>query len=166
VRYKDIICERWWNSFKIEDWNKNIDVYLNPSKSEFLKLIAHFEREHGQMEWPLRAFITPTNLYVWDAFEATHSDMSSMGIPSAGGYLYLNREGILFNDLNWDDSDGGEKPYGAHVRRYYEATMTNPAIRRIYGVPKITGVDDAGLAGVTGKFPITPEFIEQNCMKD
>lgn len=157
----DTLMEEWSNTYVVD--GHNIDVFKNPSKSEFLKLIAKLESEHGVSDWPLRAFVTKTDLHIWDAYIATHSDMSNFQIPTAGGYIYLNKDQILLNDLNWESSEGGEKPYGAWVRRYYDAIMTNPSIKRIYGSnPKIIGADDEGLAGYKGFFDITPDFIEKN----
>lgn len=163
---RELVTEVWLNTYRIED-GPDIDVFVNPSKTEFLKLIARHEREHGTvMDWPLRAFVTSTDLYVWDAYVATHSDMSHHKIPQAGGYLYLNRDGIMFNDLNMEDSEGGELPYGPYIRSYFEATMVNPTIKRLYGPnPHILGIDDENLAGIGTRFEVTRDFVEKYCEK-
>lgn len=154
------LTEQWFNTYSVND--ERIDVFNNPTKTEFNKLISRIEGEvNTAIEWPLRAFITNDDLYVWSAYQATHSDMSAFGIPSLGGYLYLNRTQILFNDLNWEYADEGDKLYRRGVRRYYEATINNPTIRRIYGSnPTIIGADDETKHGGSGLFPITPSFIE------
>jgi len=155
-----LITEEWFNTYTVDD--NTIEVFKNPTRGEFFKLLADMEKQHGQSDWPLRAFITDSDLYVWDAYYATHSDMSRFKIPTVGGYLYLNREGLLFNDLNYEYGDDEEKPYGRWLRRYYEAAVSNPILRRIYGgEPKITGADDEGVTGLKGLFPVTREFIEK-----
>lgn len=147
----------WFSQYSVGD--HQVDVYRNLSKNDFLRLLKQLETQHGMNEWPVRAFITPTDLYVWDAYLATHSDMRDFDIPSSGGYLYLNRDSILFNDLDWEYNDDGEK-YRKLVKKYYHATIINPYINKIYSNISIIGADDSGELGPKGRFAITPEFIE------
>jgi hypothetical protein len=161
MRYHDILNERWFNTYKVGE--AEVDVYKNPSKAEFFKTISTVFKKHGEpIEWPLRAFVLENDFYMWDAYYATHSDMNDK-IPSAGGYVYLNKSNILLNDLNWEYSETSDAPlYGHWVRTYYNNLIQNPFIASIYGSSlSIIGRDDDGAVGPKGTFQVTQDFIDK-----
>ncbi len=168
---KPNLLEAWFKSVPVNDQDatKPTDVFINPSKDEFFKLWVSLEREHGvKLDLPFRAFIAGNDLYIWDAYKACHSDMDYHLPQHVGGYLYLARDHVEMNDLNWqyNDEDDSGKTYRFVVRHAFEAVQNQPCLKRIYGTPvPVIGNDDedAGKIGfVGGQMPITPEWIEKN----
>ena len=168
------LVEGWHSTAVTEDGT--VDIFKNPTAAELKKLFATVAREHrlDGRSFPLRASVTKTDLYVWDAYKATHQDIIyGHGIPTVGGYLYLTQNEIIFNDLNWDyneDDDEAWKKgriYGPVVRLYYEATRNNASLRAFYGNdPKIVGIDDEdrGELAMGSRFLITDEFMTNHVM--
>jgi hypothetical protein len=161
MRYHDLI-EAWHDALKTPFGV--VDVFKNPSRSEFRKLLADVKAAHGDKLWanglwlPLRANISPDgSLYVWDAHHATHSDViGGHNIPTVGGYLYLGPDFVFFNDLEMEYAEDDGAKYGPWLRRYYEATRRNTSLKAIFGPDfKILGEED-------GLVEITDEFIAQN----
>jgi hypothetical protein len=169
MRYREIIAEKWFKTFPIDDGRLHIEVFLNPTPMEVKKLIAQYAREHGgTWEYPLRASVAENgDLYVWDSYVATHSDIiSAHKLPTAGGYLYLAADHIMFNDLHGEydeEAEEGDAIYGRWVGDYYRATRNSPALQRIYGHDmRIIGADDhRPPAGYGNRFEIDDEFISR-----
>ena len=162
------LFEGWHNTVRTAVGN--VDIFKNPTKSELTKIFADLQRQHNLSpdDWPCRASIGPDgSLYVWDAHEATHSDViNDGGIPTVGGYIYLTPDKIIFNDLNWDydeESEDPERIYGRWVGNYYRAAKNNASLISYYGPDMpILGIDDGNPPNGNQRFPVTDDFIAKH----
>jgi hypothetical protein len=163
------VCEAWDASYP-STWVRSgdFDVFKNPSKAEFQKLFA--EHKDG-----LRALIQTTgDLFVWDAFAATHNDMQAHYGNTVGGYLILEPNRVLMNDLNYyhndeSETDEPETPYRTGLRAAWESIVSNPWLRRYYGDFDPIGLDNGSesdweIFGVVdgAEKILTPDWIRQN----
>lgn len=151
----NILNEAWANTVKA--WERDVDVYENPSRAEWVKLFK-------QYPGGLRGHILATGeLIVWDAMYATHSDLTKHYKSVMSGYRYFYPDHILFNDLQMELNEDADVPrYDWYVTKTYVTTINNDSVRAFYGdSPKIIGADyDLS----PSQFPITAEWIEQNCV--
>lgn len=168
MRYREIITEAWHNTFRLHGGD-DVDVYKNPSKAELTKLFQQARVSNGLA---LRALLTTDgSIYVWDAFIATHNDLEYQmyDYPLAGGYIYLHRDYVFFNDMHYFANDEGQYDesyaYRPVVRGFYNHTVNNRSLQQFYGnPPKIIAVDYQPCHPDVPKdqnFEITPEFIER-----
>lgn len=67
MRYSEI-SEAWSQSF-VNSTDQHVDVFHNPSKAEFAKLLRKHKAVRGFLD-------SPTDVYVWDAYQATHSQVA------------------------------------------------------------------------------------------
>jgi hypothetical protein len=156
------IVETWDRQFKVYG-NTDLDVFRNPSRSEFLKLLVMSKHKM------LRGLIAENNdLIVWDAAEATHGDVDGayrkqdpQGFHSA--YLLLMQDRADFNDINLDvnENDDYERyHYDWYLFAAVNAAHECPSLVHIYGrnfVPM--GIDNVSGTSVE----MTPEWLAKNC---
>ena len=111
-----------------------VEVFENPSRGEFLKLIA--ASEHGV----LRAWLYDRILLVWDASLSTHDVDFDLPDPGDGRVdsLVLSRAGVIINHLSYVLS--GYEPGNEltpkeqqYVESYIGRLKQHPLLQRIYG---------------------------------
>ncbi len=163
------LTESWHKTISVE--GSNFDIFKDPSRGDLAKMF----REYGartQQGLSMRALLTTDgSIYVWDAYEATHSDVENElnNYPLAGGYLYLHPEYVFFNDMHYFANDEGEYDdqyaYRPVVRGFYDCTVGNRSLKAFYGPSmKIVAVDSQPMLPeipTEKNFEITPEFIER-----
>lgn len=157
------LFEEWHETIEVS--GQHVDVHKNPSPAELSKLMRAHERDHPGSQYPLRAAILRDDtLLVWDSWHATHGEvLSNRNISYVGGYIYLARDHVFFNDLDMDREDGDSGYlYLPLVRRYYEATKRNPSLRAFYGgnVPIIGSDQDPYNRPFDERFAIDDGFID------
>lgn len=131
-----------------------VDLYKNPSRAEFGKLIKEFRELRGILD-------QNGDLVVWNAYLATHGDIE-IHFDSVGAYLYLTKDRLELNDMQYyySDNEAGNGPrYNNRVRTMYIYAKNNMALNRIYGRDFFpVGIDRE----TRQEFEISPEWIDQN----
>lgn len=174
-----LLKEEWFNT--IDVYGTHVDVFKNPTRSEFNKLMAQIAKttggtQSGSTGGPklfFRANVSPDgSLYIWDAYYATHDDIignDHVG-ETVGGYIYLGADFVYFNDLHYETRESRTGPvYGHWVRAYYNACRSNACLKALFGPNfRIVGVDyeDVRRLGIKDKLiEIDDEFIEKYVAK-
>jgi hypothetical protein len=168
MRYAEL-SEKWVGAVKTKWSNDHIDLYMDPSRTEFMKLMK---------EWgtAARALVsTQGNLLFWHMDQALHSEaaMSIEGHAWVPAHLVLyppgNECSIIINEFEnfmWDDdfddaNGGGYKPL---LTRVVSTLQANEHLRRIYGTVELWGLaEDRGLDNPY--IAITSEWLAANVVK-
>ncbi len=123
------IVEGFHTAFK-NDRGDTVEVFENPSRSEFLRLI------HESHAGLLRAWVWKNRIVVWDAYLSTHDvdfDLDpEMKNFNDGGFVnsvILSRDAVVINHSRYY----GETPDAAmeNAKRQFNSCS---ALTRIYGV--------------------------------
>jgi hypothetical protein len=127
------LAEAWVGAVKGDGGAELVDVFLNPHRGEFMKLL--------QQCGILRGDLGPDYLYVFDA-DCTHNrvfqGLLSQGIRmQSGAYnlnLHFDRDGPFLEGDNWRvrEFDDGNP---AEWERAKAVVESHPIVRRLYGAP-------------------------------
>ena len=83
------MTEKHYYCFKLPEGD--LEIYHNPSRQEFYNLLKYSQEDD------LRAFLSDDNLYIWDAYYATHEQMLNRldFIGRNYYFVYLMRNHII-----------------------------------------------------------------------
>lgn len=123
MRFHEIIQESFFDGFK--GLNGPVEVYLNPSKKEF----ENIKNAHGA-NGGVRGFLDGVNLYIWDAYLATHGEVDeALGIW--GQRLDWQQQRLVVY-WNWDYEDEAYPEGGFDsFEQVQEWIKTVPSCRRL-----------------------------------
>lgn len=143
------LVEKWLHQLCIDD--HALDLYVNPSRLEFVKLLRQFGALRGDIT-------ADGDLVVWDANIATHSDVERDFGSWIGVYLYLYKDHVVMNDINYHTEHGGDFGYGPVFSNKARMVMTNRNLQRVYGSSfNVIGVDNANDEGQ----PLTLDLLDR-----
>lgn len=149
MRHFITLVERWIHQMRVD--NHALDLYANPSKNEFMALIHQFGTLRGDIT-------SDGDLVVWDANIATHSDVERDFGNWIGAYLYLHKNHVVMNDINYHTEHGGDTGYGRVFSNKAKSVILNPNLQKIYGKSfSIIGVDNANDEG----HPLTLDLLDR-----
>jgi hypothetical protein len=133
------LMEGWDSTLPLDNGNL-VDIYRNPSRAEFHKLLKQYGSLRGEID-------ENGDLLAWDAHVAVHSEIahhhSKRYARVMDTYLYLHNDHVVMNDINYHTEESGDSGYGPLLARKAELVFSNQYLHRIYGgVPKVVGTDN------------------------
>lgn len=164
---KGSVTEAWLGSFKTR-WNKTgAEVFVNPSRQEFTKLMK-------QWGTAARALITKNDdLVFWHMDDALHSEAASFLHKTAGDFipahiiLYAPNHDmkIVWNELeNFIADEHGvgtaeDHGYTPLLKKTWLKVINNPYLNRIYGKVYPWGLNESRTGDY---FEMTEEWMTKN----